>query len=119
MFAPAIKLSRDGFSVSFRLAEVLVDYHPASFTPAARALFLRPRGAPEADWIQQADRDPALASTFEAIAQDGPSAFYEGSIARDIAAAVQNDPRGAGKLTTEDLAKYRAKLREPVCVLYA
>jgi gamma-glutamyltranspeptidase/glutathione hydrolase len=31
---------------------------------------------------------------------------------------VQNDPRGPGKLTTEDLANYRAKLREPVCVLY-
>ena len=31
---------------------------------------------------------------------------------------MQSDPRGAGKLTTEDLANYRAKLREPVCVLY-
>ena len=31
---------------------------------------------------------------------------------------MQSDPRGAGKLTTEDLAQYRAKLREPVCVLY-
>jgi gamma-glutamyltranspeptidase/glutathione hydrolase len=62
--------------------------------------------------------NPALASTFEAIARDGPSAFYEGAIARDIAAAVQSDPRGPGKLTAEDLAPYRAKLREPVCVLY-
>ena len=117
LFAPAIKLSRDGFSVSFRLAEVLVDYHPASFTPAARAYFFDPAGRPRPTGYNKLT-NPALASTFEAIAQDGPSAFYEGGIARDIAAAVQNDPRGAGKLTTEDLAKYRAKLREPVCVLY-
>ena len=31
---------------------------------------------------------------------------------------MESDPRGAGKLTAEDLAHYRAKLREPVCVLY-
>ena len=46
LFAPAIKLSRDGFSVSFRLAEVLLDYHPASFMPAARAISSTPRGRP-------------------------------------------------------------------------
>ena len=116
LFAPAIKLSRDGFSVSFRLAEVLNDYGPASFTPAARAYFFDPAGRPRPEGFRLSN--PALASTLEAIARDGPSAFYEGAIARDIAAAVRNDPRGPGKLTTEDLANYRAKLREPVCVLY-
>ena len=116
LFAPAIKLSRDGFSVSFRLAEVLNDYGPASFTPAARAYFFDPAGHPRPEGYRLSN--PALASTLEAIAREGPSAFYEGAIARDIAAAVQNDPRGPGKLTTEDLANYRAKLREPVCVLY-
>ena len=46
LFAPAIKLARDGFAVSFRLAEVLNDYGPASFTPAARAYFFDPAGRP-------------------------------------------------------------------------
>ena len=95
---------------------MLDDYGPASFTPAARAYFFDPAGRPRPTGYRLTN--PALASTFEAIARDGPSAFYEGSIARDIAATVQSDPRGPGKLTTEDLANYRAKLREPVCVLY-
>jgi len=116
LFTPAIKLARDGFAVSARLADVLDDYGPASFAPAARAYFFDPAGRPRPTGYKLTN--PALASTFEAIARDGPSAFYEGSIARDIAATVQSDPRGPGKLTTEDLANYRAKLREPVCVLY-
>jgi gamma-glutamyltranspeptidase/glutathione hydrolase len=116
LFTPAIKLARDGFSVSFRLAEVLNDYGPASFTPAARAYFFDPAGRPRPEGYRLTN--PALASTFEAIARHGPSAFYDGGIARDIAAAVQSDPRRPGKLTTEDLVNYRAKLREPVCVLY-
>ena len=37
---------------------------------------------------------------------------------RDIAAAVQSDPRGAGKLAARTSHTYRAKLRDPVCVLY-
>jgi gamma-glutamyltranspeptidase/glutathione hydrolase len=116
LFAPAIKLARDGFSVSFRLAGLLDETDPASFTTAARAYFFDPAGRPRPEGYRLTN--PALASTFEAIAKNGPSAFYEGAIARDIAAAVESDPRGAGKLTAEDLARYRAKLREPVCVLY-
>ena len=116
LFTPAIKLAREGFTVSARLADVLDDYGPASFAPGARAYFFDPAGRPRPEGYTLTN--PALASTFEAIARDGPSAFYEGAIARDIAATVQSDPRGPGKLTTEDLANYRAKLREPVCVLY-
>ncbi len=116
LFAPAIALAREGFSVSPRLAGLLKDADPASFPPEARAYFFDFAGRP---WpVGYKLKDPALAETFEAIAKNGPSAFYEGETARDIAAAVQSDPRGAGKLTTEDLANYRAKLREPVCVLY-
>ena len=116
LFAPAIKLAREGFAVSVRLAEVLNDFDAASFPPAARAYFFDPAGRPRPEGYKLTN--PALATTFEAIARDGPSAFYDGAIARDIAATVANDPRGPGSLTAEDLARYRAKLREPVCVLY-
>jgi gamma-glutamyltranspeptidase/glutathione hydrolase len=116
LFAPAIALARDGFQVSPRLAKLLAESDPASFSPAARAYFFDPAGRPRPEGYTL--KNPALASTFEAIARDGPSAFYEGGIARDIAATVRSDPRGPGKLTAEDLARYRAKLREPVCVVY-
>jgi len=116
LFVPAITLARGGFQVSPRLAKLLAESDPASFAPAARAYFFDPAGRPRPQGYKLSN--PALASTLEAIARDGLSAFYEGGITRDIAAAVRSDPRGPGKLTTDDLANYRAKLREPVCVLY-
>ena len=116
LFQPAIKLAREGFSISPRLAKVLADAKPESFAPAARAYFYDAQGRPWPEGYKLAD--PALANTFELIARGGPSAFYEGEIARDIAVAVESDPRGPGKLAETDLAAYRAKLREPVCVLY-
>jgi len=116
LFAPAIAIARDGFSISHRLSEVLDDTDATSFTQEGRAYFFDSAGRPWPTGYKL--KNPALAATFEAIAKDGPSALYAGEIAQDITAAVQNDPRGAGKLTTEDLANYRAKQREPVCVLY-
>jgi gamma-glutamyltranspeptidase / glutathione hydrolase len=116
LFTPAIALARDGFAVSPRLAQLLTASDPASFAPDARAYFFDIAGRPWPTGYKLTN--PALAATFEAIAKDGPAAFYESDIARDIATAVENDPRGPGKLTAEDLARYRAKLREPVCVLY-
>jgi len=116
LFTPAIALARDGFAVSPRLAQLLTTSDPASFAPDARAYFFDTAGRPWPTGYKLTN--PALAATFEAIAKDGPAAFYESDIARDIATAVENDPRGPGKLTAEDLARYRAKLREPVCVLY-
>ena len=116
LFAPAIALARDGFSVSPRLAQLLADSDPASFAPDARAYFFDAQGRAWPTGYKLTN--PALAATFEAIATDGPAAFYKDDIAREIATAVENDPRGPGKLTAEDLSRYRAKLREPVCVLY-
>ena len=116
LFQPAINLAREGFSVSPRLAQILARMDPTSFTPEARAYFFDPQGRPWPAGYKLAN--PALAETLDLIARDGPDAFYRGDLARDIAAAVQNDPRKPGKLTAEDLAAYRAKEREPICVLY-
>ena len=116
LFAPAIKLSRDGFSVSLPPCRGAERLRSGKLHARGARLFLRSAGRPWPEGYRLSN--PALASTLEAIAREGPSAFYEGAIARDIAAAVQKDPRGPGKLTAEDLANYRAKLREPVCVLY-
>ena len=116
LFQPAIALARDGFPVSPRLARLLAEQDPASFAPEARAYFFDPQGRPWPSGYKLAN--PALAETFAMIARDGPEAFYEGEIARDIANAVQSDPRKPGKLTAADFTSYRAKEREPVCVPY-
>jgi gamma-glutamyltranspeptidase/glutathione hydrolase len=116
LFQPAIALAREGFPVSPRLAKMLADADPQSFAPEARAYFFDAQGRPWPSGYKLAN--PALADTLETIAREGPDAFYKGGIARDIANAVQNDPRKAGKLTAEDIASYRAKEREPICTLY-
>ncbi|MGD9501247.1 MAG: gamma-glutamyltransferase [Methyloceanibacter sp.] len=116
LFQPAIALARDGFAISPRLAAQIAGEGPDSFTAEARAYFFDAAGRPLPAGYRL--KNPAFAETLEAIARDGPDAFYKGDIARDIAASVQNDPRKPGKLTVEDLANYRAIAREPVCVPY-
>ena len=116
LFEPAIALARDGFAVSPRLAKMLSGADPTTFAPEARAHFFDADGRPWPSGYKL--ENPALAETFATIAREGPDAFYQGDIARDIASAVQNDPRIPGELSAEDLANYRAKEREPACVLY-
>ena len=47
-----------------------------------------------------------------------PDTVDTANISKEIADAVQHDPRGPGKLSAEDLANYRAKEREPLCIPY-
>jgi gamma-glutamyltranspeptidase/glutathione hydrolase len=116
LFQPAVTLARQGFPISPRLAAVLAEEKPESFAPQARAFFFDAQGRPWPSGYRLVNT--ALAETFELIAKGGPKAFYEGDLASEIANAVQQDPRGPGKLSAEDLANYRAKKREPLCVPY-
>lgn len=116
LFQPAIRLARDGFPVSPRLSKVLGQADPKSFTPLARAYFYDANGHP---WpVGHKLKNPVLAETFEIIASKGVDAFYRGKIARDIVQAVQTDPRHPGSLSEKDLATYRAKERQAICVPY-
>jgi len=116
LFQPAIKLARDGFAISPRLAKLLAEEKPESFAPGARDYFFDAQGRPWPTGYKLTN--PALADTFDLIAKGGPKAFYEGDLAKEIANAVQHDSRGPGKLSAEDLANYRAKKREPLCIPY-
>ena len=58
-------------------------------------------------------RVPHLADSLAAIASEGSRVFYEGDIAARIAAHVQN---GGGAMTIDDLRKYRAVVRDCLCV---
>jgi gamma-glutamyltranspeptidase / glutathione hydrolase len=51
-----------------------------------------------------------LARTLERIAAD-PEDFYHGGLARELADAIQ---KGGGLITSDDLARYEVKEREPV-----
>ena len=116
LFQPAIELAEQGFPVSPRLHALLAEDAYLRGDPAAAAYFYDPDGEP---WpVGHVLKNPALADTFRRIAAGGADAFYKGAIARDIAAAVQGDPRRAGGLAETDLATYRARVAPALCRTY-
>jgi gamma-glutamyltranspeptidase/glutathione hydrolase len=106
VIAPAIKLARDGFALTWDEAHDLHDSYLAKF-PESRRVFQR-----NGDYYKSGEvfRQPDLARTLERIAEN-PDDFYHGALARELAAAVQ---KGGGLITAEDLAHYEVKEREPV-----
>ncbi|WP_305402931.1 gamma-glutamyltransferase [Photobacterium leiognathi] len=117
LFIPAIKLAKDGFIVSPRLAAMIEkDANNLSRYPATKAYFFDNDGNP----IKAGTKltNPAYANTLLQIADYGPKAFYQGDIARDIVATVQQAEGNPGVLNTMDLASYNVKQREPICAPY-
>jgi len=106
VMAPAIKLARDGFALSWGEARDFQDEHLAKF-PESRRVFQR-----DGNYYQPGEvfRQPDLARTLERIAAK-PDDFYHGALARDLAAAMQ---KGGGLITVDDLAHYEVKEREPI-----
>ncbi len=114
LFAPAIRLARDGFPVSPRLAASVVEYRERLEAADSGALFL-PGGAPLAEGAVL--KNPALADTLQMLARDGADAFYTGPLAEAVAAAARTQPR-PGALAPADLAAYEVKERPAVCIEY-
>jgi gamma-glutamyltranspeptidase / glutathione hydrolase len=106
VMAPAIKLAREGYALTWGETQELQDEYLAKF-PESRRVFQR-----DGNYYQpgEAFRQPDLARTLERIAEK-PDDFYHGPLARELAAAMQ---KGGGLLTVQDLASYEVKEREPV-----
>jgi gamma-glutamyltranspeptidase/glutathione hydrolase len=109
VMAPAIRHAEHGFRVTGYLAECLAEAAPdlARF-PASARVFL-PNGAPlqRGDRLVQAD----YAATLRAVAADGPSLLYGGSLGRRVA---EHMARAGGLITLGDLVSYRTVERTPV-----
>ena len=115
LFAPAIDLAENGFPVPERMSKAIGRIKDWSELPAAAAYLLDSEGKP---WPPgNLLKNPALAETFRALAQN-PDALNEGPIAAEIVQAVQGYAANPGLLTKEDLAGYQPKVREPVCGPY-
>jgi gamma-glutamyltranspeptidase/glutathione hydrolase len=108
--APAIKLAREGITVTEDLSDSLRGLrNRLQKWPSSTKIFYKPGGIPYApgETLIQSD----LAKSLELIAEQGTDAFYGGSIAEQIVAEVE---RAGGHLTVEDFRKYQAVVREPV-----
>ena len=117
LFEPAIELAEKGFNVSPRLNALLkYDQRRLSRDPVAAAYFYDAGGQPRpVGWLL---KNPELARVLRDVAQGGANVFYQGRIARDIAAKVASHPTNPGLLTAQDIANYRARERDPVCSDY-
>lgn len=141
LFAPAIQLAEGGFEITPRLHQLLQKDPFFRAMPGARAHFYLEDG--HAKTVGTRLLNPPLAEVFRAVAQD-VEAFYSGPIAQDIVDTVKNAKRpssvhasvnttmlemgaqrgigwvasepNAGLLSLEDLAAYKAEVRQPVCV---
>jgi gamma-glutamyltranspeptidase/glutathione hydrolase len=84
---PAIRLARDGFEVTYDLAGLLASRKErmCRFDAACR-YFYKPGGEPYEPGERFVQSD--LADTLQAIANDGPNAFYRGGIAKKIVAEM-------------------------------
>ena len=106
VMAPAIKLAREGYALTWEEAR---DMHYTSHLgdyPESKRIFQR-----DGNYYQPGElfRQPDLARTLEHIAARSDD-FYHGALARELAAAIQ---KGGGIITADDLAHYEVKEREP------
>ena len=108
--APAIRLAREGFPLYDKLRSA-IEYKRAGLqrSPDTARVFLTPSG--DVPQVGALIKQPELAKTIEAIAQQGAAGFYTGRVARDLVDGVR---AGGGIWTLEDLAAYRVVERKPL-----
>ncbi len=121
---PSSEIARNGFVVDKTFNGQTADNAKrfAAF-PSTAKLYL-PNGAPPA--VGSIQRNPDLANTLDLIRKKGTKAFYQGDLAREIAATVQSPPKDPdttlpvpkGFMTAEDIAGYRTLDRAPTKVSY-
>ena len=117
LFAPAIRLARDGFAITPRMHRMLSNgANLAAMTPTGRALFFSVDGQPKP--IGTIVRNPELAQLLEAVAQRGPDYFYTGAPAQNLVRTVRSSARNPSAMTAGDLASYDAKERPVQCGTY-
>ncbi len=111
VMAPAIRLARQGYALSFSDAHLMDRDTRLTAFPDSRRIFQNGgKGWHEGDVFRQ----PELARTLERIEHD-PDVFYTGRMARQIADFIQ---KGGGLVTAKDLANYRVFDRKPVTGTY-
>jgi gamma-glutamyltranspeptidase/glutathione hydrolase len=129
VLAPAIELA-DGFPMYKFLENYLTSerkassqyewsiktYYPDGKVTPAGEMFRQPNLAATLRALAAAEQSARGAgATREAAIQAGRDAFYKGSIAQRMTAAVR---AAGGVMTDEDLASYRGRIEEPASVSY-
>jgi gamma-glutamyltranspeptidase/glutathione hydrolase len=111
LFVDAEKLADDGFTVSPRLAGMIVSSAPQARGADAKAYFTKPDGTPykAGDTL----KNPAYADTLRRIAAEGPRGLLAGPVGADIVAKVHEGL--AGTLSLADMAAYKPLKTDGLC----
>ncbi|RJP77487.1 MAG: gamma-glutamyltransferase [Candidatus Zixiibacteriota bacterium] len=111
---PSIVLADSGFELSQTYARILA-FHADKLKrfPSSFDIFFHPDSTPLGLGERLVQHD--LAETYRQLADEGETAFYQGAIADQIAAALQADH---GLITKKDLEAYRPRIRRPVLGSY-
>src|SRR5258708_6167077 len=119
LVAPSIALASEGLVVDW-WTTLMIASSAADLRryPASGAAYLVDGLPPNAPWgIKSQARMPQdrLKATMAQLASAGARDFYEGDLAKSLAADIQ---AAGGALSVEDLAPFRAHLREPLSIPY-
>ena len=114
LLKPAISLAKDGFEVTHDLNYVL-EWGKESMlaNQASKDKFYDLNEAPVK--VRGILKQPNLAKTLFKISKKGSEIFYKGEIAKWIS---EESLSSGGLITMEDMAAYKAKLREPIETSY-
>ena len=113
LFQPAIFYAENGYPVP----EIIAAYWDDAAgligkDPEGRRLYL-PNGKPPA--VGQIFQNHDLAKALQMVAQNGPTAFYKGEIARAIVSTSQSL---GGTMSADDLAEFSPEWVEPISTTY-
>ncbi|MCU1295293.1 MAG: gamma-glutamyltransferase [Bryobacterales bacterium] len=112
LLAPAIKLAREGLTVSTPLAASLQTAGPLKQDSESRRVFLRDGNPYKAgDVFSQ----PELAETLQRISDYGAADFYQGKTAKLLAEQMSSH---GGLITVDDLKSYKVVERTPLSGTY-
>ncbi|XP_022893272.1 glutathione hydrolase 3-like isoform X2 [Olea europaea var. sylvestris] len=108
---PAIKFAKQGFEVAPYLGSAIAKNEELIMTD----LGLRQVYAPKGKLLKAGDTcyNVELGNSLEAVAEQGPEAFYKGKVGEKL---VEDVRRAGGILTMEDLRNYRVDVTDAVAV---
>jgi gamma-glutamyltranspeptidase/glutathione hydrolase len=119
LFAPAIRIARDGFGmIEFNVEE----YRGATGELRGHAALYPEWSRNYVDGIEGGQprlgallKQPNLANTLEALGNEGPGLLYGGALGKKV---IERLTELGGCLTMDDLADFKAEWVDPVAVTY-
>jgi gamma-glutamyltranspeptidase/glutathione hydrolase/leukotriene-C4 hydrolase len=111
LFRPAIEMCNNGFELSAPQAHHLKEFElKICESQAMREAFIN-RVTKQLYTANSIVRRPKLGKTFEVVAREGASAFYDGSLTDTIIGEISKQ---GGIITKADLQSYECLVKEPV-----